>query len=131
MLPLFQPIEFWTVAQQLAGGSPEEGCYRAAISRAYYAMLLIARDWLNVPSEPGLHGGVLEELRRKQHYPIEARLRTLKVLRELADYDRYPTDHAHRDWSANWAQASSVAEELTEHYKKRNVIMADGRTAMF
>ena len=115
-------------AERLAQPGAGEEDYRTAVSRAYYACHLVARDRLL-----GVDAGGRERNRRPSHYAIIATVRPhltdvltqsfdrLKRMRENADYVRDPdhpetlrlfADHGVRDWSELANEALTVARVL-------------------
>ena len=97
-MPL-DPELFLVQAQRLARTAENEADYRSAISRAYYACHLVARDALfGVDARGGRrpsHSAVINSVDRAPGQRQDARmLRELKRMREAADY---VTDSSHPD----------------------------------
>ena len=90
------PGEFLAQAELLEASGTEAG-YRSAVSRAYYACHLLARDrlfgldaaqWRASPRRPS-HYAVIDALRDRLSFGRIARgLEDLKKMREVADYVR-------------------------------------------
>ena len=90
------PGEFLAQAELLEASGTEAG-YRSAVSRAYYACHLLARDrlfgldaaqWRASPRRPS-HHAVIDALRERLSSDRTARgLEDLKTMREVADYVR-------------------------------------------
>ena len=97
-MPL-DPELFLGQAQRLARTAENEADYRSAISRAYYACHLVARDALfGVDARGGRrpsHWAVINSVDKSPGQSQAARrLRELKAMREAADY---VTDTLHPD----------------------------------
>ena len=104
----FDPQRFLILAGQL-GNSTDEASLRAAVSRAYYAIFLIARDKLRVGGNS--HGAVIQAT-QTAHKATGDQLSSLFALRVLADYDLDPQDPGRRNWTANWQRAHHIAVRL-------------------
>ena len=100
-MPSFPPLDFKTLAGILAPGSAplKDAKQRTAVSRAYYAAFLTARERLReVPhfgpvKRHGAHDNVLKALIRSGDpvlTPIGRTLSDLRDMREAADYDLDP-----------------------------------------
>lgn len=99
---MFNWVEFLQLAEQLAEGNPTEAQLRTSTSRAYYAFLNCARDWLVA------NGSVVIERRagdthmqvwrrfKQSHRRVWKRVghegEKLKFRREAADYEPRPGD---------------------------------------
>ena len=131
---VFDPELFMAQAERLArtGGGEED--YRTAVSRAYYACHLIARDRLL-----GVDAGGRERSRRPSHRAVIAaavaspesdvdseQFNRLKLMRENADYVRDP-DHPEtlrlfavndvHDWPELANEALNIARALLPHLR--------------
>ena len=113
------------LAELLAALGTEAG-YRSAISRAYYACHLFARDrmfgldavlWLTSPHRPS-HYAVIEALRQRVDDRGPDALDDLKRMREVADYvrdDEHPevqrlfTPHCVSEWEGLTGRALPLA----------------------
>src|SRR3712207_730644 len=62
----FDPLRFLNLADELPAESSDDAWLRSAVSRAYYAMYLIARDWVRVTSRHDDHTTVLQELNQRE-----------------------------------------------------------------
>ena len=120
------PELFLVQAERLAQTAENEADHRSAISRAYYACHLVARDALfGVDAGGGRrpsHSAVINSVARAPGQRQDARmLRRLKRMREVADY---VTDSSHpdvqgvfaenrvADWASLAARALAVAGAL-------------------
>ena len=122
-MPL-DPELFLVQAQRLARTAENEADYRSAISRAYYACHLVARDALfGVDTAGGRrpsHQAVISSVGKAEENGAD-RLRRLKRMRETADY---VTDSSHHevqavfvdsrvsDWASLAARALAVEGAL-------------------
>ncbi len=122
-MPL-DPDLFLVQARRLARTAENEADYRSAISRAYYACHLTARDALfGVDAGGGgrpSHWAVINSVARAEENAAD-RLRRLKRVREVADY---VTDSSHpevqgvfangraSDWASLAGRALAVAHRL-------------------
>jgi hypothetical protein len=112
MVPL-NPLSFHRLAQQLASQLGEEASLRTAAGRAYYAILLIARDKTGTSGGRNVHKRVIEAVRRRTAYRSTGdQLDALRRLRTVADYEMLPADPANRDWVANWSRADSIVNRV-------------------
>ena len=89
-MPL-DPELFLDQARRLAGDAENEADYRSAISRAYYACHLVARDALfGVDARGGRrpsHRAIIGIVTKTEGHDDDADgLRLLKTMREVADY---------------------------------------------
>ena len=124
-MPL-DPELFLGQAQRLARAAENEADYRSAVSRAYYACHLVARDALyGVDARGGRrpsHWAVINavDTARGSHQDAR-RLRRLKWMREVADYvtdsshpdvQRVFTESRVSDWASLAARALAVAGAL-------------------
>ena len=96
----FAWLEYLVLAEALLQApailAPEEACYRAAISRAYYAVYGAARlhahdqEGLHLPATAEAHQRVITHYRQGAsplHRAIGDSLRQLRSARNRADYD--------------------------------------------
>jgi hypothetical protein len=94
------PEVFYQVARDLAARGRDEGEWRTAIGRAYYACYHLARlgcrrKWSWSPPEQGRHRAVVRKLRQHHQHYLADHLSQLLNLREHADYDLdTPVDRA-------------------------------------
>ena len=122
-MPL-DPKLFLFQAQRLAWTAENEADYRSAVSRAYYACHLVARDALfGVDAGGGRrpsHWAVINSADRAPGWHQDARwLRELKAMREAADY---VTDSSHPDVQrvfaenrvADWASLAEWALAIAD-----------------
>lgn len=87
----FEPSQFFDVAVELAAAVSDEKHWRTAIGRAYYACFHVTRRGLERRGRwhapvVGAHGAVLDELSRRGRWSLRDQLRSLRDLREIADY---------------------------------------------
>lgn len=93
----FEAREFYTFALQLVKDNAPEVAIRTAISRAYYAVHLIARarlfkkGWWEPTGRGDDHGRLIHALRQKQRARGES-LNLLRRYREHADYHLESSD---------------------------------------
>ena len=130
-MPL-DPELFLGQARRLANDAENEADYRSAISRAYYACHLVARDALfGVDARGGKrpsHWAVINSVNKVPSRHRDARrLRRLKRMREVADY---VTDSLHpevrrvfersqvADWEGLAAAALAVAGEAIPRLRR-------------
>jgi uncharacterized protein (UPF0332 family) len=86
----FTAVDFYHLACELrASANGDDAKLRSAISRAYYAAFLVARDKANISSKGAEgHSGVIKHYSQKPIDSVVANwLRGLKMNREAADYD--------------------------------------------
>ena len=130
-MPL-DPELFLIQARRLARGAENEADYRSAISRAYYACHLVARDALfGVDAGGGRrpsHWAVIRSVAEDEGSEEDGDgLRRLKWMREVADY---VTDSLHpevrrvfernqvADWEGLAAAALAVAGEIVPRLRR-------------
>ncbi len=130
-MPL-DPELFLIQARRLARGAENEADYRSAISRAYYACHLVARDALfGVDAGGGRrpsHWAVIRSVAEDEGSEEDGDgLRRLKWMREVADY---VTDSLHpevrrvfernqiADWEGLAASALAVAGEIVPRLRR-------------
>ena len=89
---------------------------RSAISRAYYAVFLTARDRLNVATEIEAHTSVIRAVRSRYGILIGSRLYDLKVMRTFADYS-FSSQIESADLYQMWELASQKATQLLNRLK--------------
>jgi hypothetical protein len=112
----FTPIDFLSVARDLADRSQTEASLRAAVGRVYYAIFITARDKAGLQGTDRLHERVKQAIWHK--HPVAAgRFETLRRLRVQADYIPVTRDPTYQDWLANWRLADLYASELVEFLK--------------
>ena len=112
----FDPLEFLTVARDLANRSQTEASLRAAVGRAYYAIFLTARDKARLQGKERLHERVGNAIESKQ-LVAAAYFEELKKLRVQADYFPVTREPIFQDWLANWKLADHNASILVEFLK--------------
>ena len=130
---VFDPELFFTQAERMARAGAGEEDYRTAVSRAYYACHLIARDRLfGVDAvnwgrgwRPS-HYAVTTAVRAHVPGVMDRRFNRLKRMRENADYVRDPdhpetqllfADHDVRDWAGLANEALVTARALLPHLR--------------
>ena len=130
-MPL-DPELFLGQARRLVRDAENEADYRSAISRAYYACHLVARDALfGVDAGGGRrpsHWAVINSVNKALSGHWDARLlQALKMMREVADY---VTDSSHpevrrafeesqvEDWEGLAAAALAVAGEIVPRLRR-------------
>lgn len=93
----FDWAQYLDLARSLVEGTDSEAHRRAAVSRAYYAAFVVARNYLRdawgqgFSSDDHVHQEVAREFARGPEYrdgnAIAENLRLLRVARNSADYD--------------------------------------------
>jgi uncharacterized protein (UPF0332 family) len=87
---MFAPVSFYQLASDLhAASSGDDAQRRSAVSRAYYAAFLVARDAKGISSQgPDSHKRVIDAYMagNQEDISIGNRLATLKQKRVKADY---------------------------------------------
>lgn len=107
------------LAAELAASGKAEGSeikLRSAVSRAYYAVFLLARQKTRVTDVEKVHATVLYQVSRQKGVILADRLRELKIYRESADYG-FPPQEDHRDWNRNWEEVNIKAQSLLARFK--------------
>ena len=98
------------LAQELARDTVDQARLRAAISRGYYGLFLIAREKTGITDQRDVHRRVIAVIDRE--YPsLATKLGYLRYLREVSDYQLLPRNARHRDWVMNWREFSDTATE--------------------
>ena len=88
----------------LAGEIGDEIKLRSAVSRAYYAVFLLAREKTKVTSEHDVHAEVQRRVNRLYGNSIGEYLFQMRRRRNAADYE-FPPPPELSDWKANWEYA--------------------------
>lgn len=107
----FSPAEYLAVARSLAAQPPNEANLRTAVSRAYYAIFLIARDKAHISGKERLHE-LTKAAVQSRNFAAGGEYESLRQLRVQADYFLVPDDPAYRDWERNWQDAEHYAASL-------------------
>jgi hypothetical protein len=118
----FDPLTFLALARDLAAGSAEEANLRTAVSRAYYAIFLVIRDWVGLVGRDRVHHKILQVLGRRNQQGIGTLLNDLRRLREIADYQPIPEDPDARDWLNNWREAERIVGRLTPLLQREGLL---------
>lgn len=108
----FDPLKFLDLAYALGAQAESEAHLRAAVGRAYYALLLTARERLGIP--PGhrrVHKKTLRAVRRVDKATGD-KLGRLQGLRDEADYHLTPSRPEYGNWGQNWARAKGWVQDL-------------------
>jgi hypothetical protein len=113
----FQPSEYFQVAQELAAHAPSEAHLRAAVSRAYYAIFLIARDKAHLVGKERLHQMTKAAIQARS-FAAGGEYESLRQLLVQADYLLFPDDPAYEDWTTNWRDADYYATSLLDFLSK-------------
>ncbi len=107
----FDPWQYFRLAQRLVADLDEthrEANLRAAVSRAYYAVFLIARDKARVRGKDGIHGQTKAAVQARS-FAAGGHYEALRQMRVHADYLLKPGDpnydSAYDDWQRNWEDA--------------------------
>lgn len=94
------------------GGNSTETDIRSAISRAYYAALLCARDHATLTTEgTDTHKRVIEHYQSVKGSKVASRLLSMKKKRQIADYQLSATVSG-REASTALGEATAVLAEL-------------------
>ena len=107
------------LATELAASGIAEGSeikLRSAVSRAYYAVFLLAQQKTRVTDVEKVHAAVIYQVSRQKGIMLSDRLRELKTYRESADYG-FPPQKEHRDWNKNWEEVNLKAQSLLNRFK--------------
>ena len=122
----FDGAEFLATARELKDGS--EADKRSAISRAYYAAFLLAKEYARVSdgsviqNDGSDHATVPRYLERLRHFSESQKLQKLKDYRHACDYAK-PV----RDLDAKVATSIASADGIVRKYKAMlNKKMATG-----
>jgi len=107
----FDPTQFLRVAAVIASSEANEAMLRTAVSRAYYAVFLIARDRLGVVTSEKAHSEVTRLLTRRDR-KLGNQMFFLLNLRLAAHYQLIPERESQRDWQVNWRRAQDTAAFL-------------------
>jgi hypothetical protein len=114
----FHPEQYYSLAKRLAADlneSDREANLRAAVSRAYYAVFLIARDKANVRGKDAVHGQTKAAVQARS-FAAGGEYEALRQMRVHADYLLQSGDPgydaAYDDWQRNWEDAEWYAESL-------------------
>lgn len=106
----FEPLQFLTVAQQLAHPPADESKLRSAVGRAYQALYLLARE--KVGGKPGKkEKRETMRLLNEKDPSAKQQLGSLERLRIVADYQLLPVNPDNLSWENNWLEA----QELLRH----------------
>ena len=100
----------------LAGEAGDEIKLRSAVSRAYYAVFLLAREKTKVTGEHDVHAEVIRRVSRQYSLMTGDTLRKLRTRRNAADYE-FPPSAELRDWKENWKFAESKARFLLDRFR--------------
>lgn len=83
---MFDPADFLRLAEEMSAG--DEARLRTAVSRAYYAVFLLARQRFGVGDlTPEAHREVYRTLYRRRGPTAAASMRSLRRLRNASDYN--------------------------------------------
>lgn len=109
----FDPYVFLEVAKDLAAQEYHEGRLRTAVSRAYYAAMLIARAKMRVTARRDVGYKVVGALKASRSLGgLGSKLDALIRMRRAADYELIPENTHLRDWDRNWKTAVALAEDI-------------------
>ncbi len=107
------------LAQELAALAAESGDetkLRSAVSRAYYAVFLLAREKTGVTTEHDVHAEVQRRVNRRYGIAIGEYLFQMRKRRIAADYE-FPPQQELRDWKTNWEVANRRGQFLLEKFR--------------
>ena len=112
----FQPSDYYDVANKLVSESPDEACFRAAVSRTYYAVFLMVRDKARLVGGDDVHARAKKAVSAKS-FTEGSRFQELREMRTHADYVLKPGDEKYKsdydDWPENWKTAVDCYEKIT------------------
>lgn len=116
-MAVFDPSDFFEVAESLYESNKTPAGYRTVVGRAYYAAFLVARDYAGLQSRgPGGHESVAQHYKselKAVHILIGNRLDTLRVERATSDYD-CSADVGQRKAGSAIALSRQVIKDLKE-----------------
>lgn len=107
----FEPLAFLEFARRLAISEDSEAGLRTAVSRAYYAIFLTAREKTGVRDKHKSHEKVIKALKLASKKTGE-KLDSLRRLRSVADYDLLPKKLKERDWKINWEWTNMIVDNI-------------------
>ncbi len=87
---MFAPVDFFYLARELHYSpiKPLDASYRSCVNRAYYAAFLAAREKAKIKNDDrSVHQKVIEYYTNKKETTLANRLKTLRALRQDADYE--------------------------------------------
>ena len=100
----------------LAGEAGEEIKLRSAVSRAYYAVFLLAREKTRVTAEHNAHAEVIRRVNRQYSLMTGDTLRKMRMRRNAADYE-FPPPADLGDWKENWKFAEAKGRFLLDRFQ--------------
>ena len=89
---------------------------RSAVSRAYYAVFLLARQKMRVTTAVDVHAEVGRRVTFRSKLVGDS-LYQLKEYRQSADYS-FPPKVEHQDWEGNWKVVSAKSASLLTTLKR-------------
>ena len=115
--PSFDPLDLLRVAEFLAERDSSEASLRTAVSRTYYGVLLAVTDSLGVARGRNIHSRAIGEMLKRDRQ-AGLRLRSLMLLRILADYELEVQDPIRTDWRRNYRLARSFADSVINRLRR-------------
>ncbi len=112
----FDPLDFLTCARITAQQQTEGALLRTAVSRAYYCVFHIARQYTGINRAYGgnsIHWEILAARKAAQRGYIGQKIEELFRLRKGCRlHQLLPNRREDRDWELNWKRAESIAAEI-------------------
>ena len=115
--PSFDPLDLLRVAEFLAERDSSEASLRTAVSRTYYGVLLAVTDSLGVSRGRSIHSRAIGEMLKRDRQ-AGLRLRSLMLLRILADYELEVQDPLRTNWRRNYRLARSFADSVINRLRR-------------
>jgi hypothetical protein len=129
MMTDFDAEQFFDIGRKIANKYANEGGYRTAIGRVYYACHLIGSDatkqkgWFAPRNRAEDHSGLCRALKDHNQTQIENKLRDLIELREHADYHIKKPSNGGCQYCKSvvdkkvWERAESIASNILPKLK--------------
>lgn len=114
----FDPEEYFRFAREIAATSQSEAALRSAVSRAYYAVFLLARERMDVRVTARAHESVIRRLAEDGHVFLASLLGTIRSFRELADYSLAPDRPDHQSWEETWLRVERHVAHLIRELRR-------------
>lgn len=113
MIEPFDPLQFLSLARELAREDDDEARVRTAVARAYYAVFLVSREKAAIRGRRNVHERVIQAVKQRRGYRSTGdQLDALRRLRTVADYDLSPNDPDDRNWAQNWSRAQDITDRV-------------------
>ena len=115
--PSFDPLDLLRVAEFLAERDSSEASLRTAVSRTYYGVLLAVTGSFGVARGRNIHSRAIGEMLKRDRQ-AGLRLRSLMLLRILADYELEVQDPLRTDWRRNYRMARAYADSVVDRLRR-------------